>query len=213
MECCMSHHRLDTFEMLLSICNFCRHSNLGTLKGKLRLVISHRVTHQSKTCRLRQVHALSPQPTLSLCGLFRIWTQKLYLAGLGRTPAGNRVFHRACPGYVGHMNHTTSEFAQLERLGNKPRELKNKPIQKNPGDTWHTKKQFFTIQVVPGRAGGGSFKRKKNYKAKKEFAYRMCARYVLIDMTWFKTYCCWLPKLESVKSLYACPLKENQKVA
>ena len=32
------------------------------------------------------------------------------------------------------------------------------------------------IQVVPGRAGGGSFKRKKNYIAKKEFAYRMCAR-------------------------------------
>ena len=29
------------------------------------------------------------------------------------------------------------------------------------------------IQVVPGRAGGGSFKRKKNYIAKKEFAYRM----------------------------------------
>ena len=32
------------------------------------------------------------------------------------------------------------------------------------------------IQVVPGRAGGGSFTRKKNYIAKKEFAYRMCAR-------------------------------------
>ena len=33
-----------------------------------------------------------------------------------------------------------------------------------------------SIQVVPGRAGGGSFRRKKNYIAKKEFAYRMCAR-------------------------------------
>ena len=32
------------------------------------------------------------------------------------------------------------------------------------------------IQVVPGRAGGGSFRRKKNYIAKKEFAYRRCAR-------------------------------------
>ena len=32
------------------------------------------------------------------------------------------------------------------------------------------------VQVVPGRAGGGSFRRKKNYIAKKEFAYRMCAR-------------------------------------
>ena len=32
------------------------------------------------------------------------------------------------------------------------------------------------IQLVPGRAGGGSFKRQKNYKAKKELAYRMCAR-------------------------------------
>ena len=32
------------------------------------------------------------------------------------------------------------------------------------------------IQVVPGRAGGGSFRRKKTYIAKEEFAYRMCAR-------------------------------------
>ena len=30
--------------------------------------------------------------------------------------------------------------------------------------------------VVPGRAGGGSFRRKRTIKAKKEFAYRMCAR-------------------------------------
>jgi len=35
---------------------------------------------------------------------------------------------------------------------------------------------LYFLQVVPGRAGGGSFKRKKNYIAKKEFAYRMCAR-------------------------------------
>ena len=32
------------------------------------------------------------------------------------------------------------------------------------------------LQVVPGRAGGGSYRRKKNYIAKKEFAYRLCAR-------------------------------------
>ena len=38
------------------------------------------------------------------------------------------------------------------------------------------KMQIDAVQVVPGRAGGGSFKRKKNYIAKKEFAYRMCAR-------------------------------------
>ena len=37
-------------------------------------------------------------------------------------------------------------------------------------------KVIIYIQVVPGRAGGGSFRRKKNYIAKKEFAYRMCAR-------------------------------------
>ena len=30
-------------------------------------------------------------------------------------------------------------------------------------------------QVVPGRAGGGSFKRQKNHIAEKDFAYRMCA--------------------------------------
>ena len=39
------------------------------------------------------------------------------------------------------------------------------------------------IQVVPGRAGGGSFKRKKNYIARKEFAYRMCARWPTIAMS------------------------------
>ena len=36
--------------------------------------------------------------------------------------------------------------------------------------------QSICVQVVPGRAGGGSFRRKRNYIAKKEFAYRMCAR-------------------------------------
>ena len=35
---------------------------------------------------------------------------------------------------------------------------------------------IYHIQIVPGRAGGGSFRGKKNYKPKKEFAYRMCAR-------------------------------------
>ena len=35
---------------------------------------------------------------------------------------------------------------------------------------------FLKLQLVPGRAGGGSFRRKRNYVAKKEFAYRMCAR-------------------------------------
>ena len=39
------------------------------------------------------------------------------------------------------------------------------------------------LQVVPGRAGGGSFKRKKNYIAKNEFAYRMCARWPTIAMS------------------------------
>ena len=40
-----------------------------------------------------------------------------------------------------------------------------------------------SIQVVPGRAGGGSFKRKKNHIAEKEFAYRMCARWPTIAMS------------------------------
>ena len=44
-------------------------------------------------------------------------------------------------------------------------------------------RQMSHIQVVPGRAGGGSFKRKKNYIAKKEFAYRMCARWPTIAMS------------------------------
>ena len=42
----------------------------------------------------------------------------------------------------------------------------------NMVDKWYLSK----LQVVPGRAGGGSFRRKKNYIAKKEFAYRMCDR-------------------------------------
>ena len=41
---------------------------------------------------------------------------------------------------------------------------------------------IYIIQV-PGRAGGGSFRRKKNYIAKKEFAYRMCARWPSIAMS------------------------------
>ena len=44
---------------------------------------------------------------------------------------------------------------------------------------------YLVLQVVPGRAGGGSFKRKKNYIAKKEFAYRMCARWPTIAMSKF----------------------------
>ena len=35
---------------------------------------------------------------------------------------------------------------------------------------------MYNIPVVPGQAGGGSFQKEKNYIAKKEFAYRMCAR-------------------------------------
>ena len=51
------------------------------------------------------------------------------------------------------------------------------------------------IQVVPGRAGGGSFRRKKNYIAKKEFAYRMCARRPTSAMPkpflcWERAFCC-----------------------
>ena len=34
----------------------------------------------------------------------------------------------------------------------------------------------FVLPVMPGQAWGGSFQKEKNYIAKKEFAYRMCAR-------------------------------------
>ena len=37
-------------------------------------------------------------------------------------------------------------------------------------------KNLYGLPVVPGQAGGGSFQKEKNYIAKKEFAYRMCAR-------------------------------------
>ena len=36
--------------------------------------------------------------------------------------------------------------------------------------------EYIKLPVVPGQAGGGSFQKEKNYIAKKEFAYRMCAR-------------------------------------
>ena len=40
---------------------------------------------------------------------------------------------------------------------------------------WIGRHQHIYLPVVPGQAGGGSFKEKK-YKSKKEFAYRMRAR-------------------------------------
>ena len=43
----------------------------------------------------------------------------------------------------------------------------------------------YNIEVVPGRAGGGSFKRKKNYIAKKKFNYRMYAKKPTITMSNF----------------------------
>ena len=41
---------------------------------------------------------------------------------------------------------------------------------------WKSKTYSMSLPVVPGQAGGGSFQKEKNYIAKKEFAYRMCAR-------------------------------------
>ena len=49
---------------------------------------------------------------------------------------------------------------------------KQKRFEKPPNTRWFV----VCIQVVPGRAGGGSFRRKKKDIAKKEFPYRMCAR-------------------------------------
>ena len=41
---------------------------------------------------------------------------------------------------------------------------------------YHYLDDDYPLPVVPGQAGGGSFQKEKNYIAKKEFAYRMCAR-------------------------------------
>ena len=50
----------------------------------------------------------------------------------------------------------------------------------NPGCLVNKKvedgRSMYILPVVPGQAGGGSFQKEKNYIAKKEFAYRMCAR-------------------------------------
>ena len=81
-------------------------------------------------------------------------------------------------------------------------------------DGWY--RQNKDIQVVPGRAGGGSFKRKKNHIAEKDFAYRMCARWPTIamskfffwvwtkllplhggDVMWFGVMCLWFDFLSS----------------
>ena len=63
------------------------------------------------------------------------------------------------------------------------------------------------LQVVPGRAGGGSFKRKQNHIAEKEFAYRMCANFFWVwtkllplhggDVMWFGVMCLWFDFLSS----------------
>ena len=52
---------------------------------------------------------------------------------------------------------------------------KTKRCLNQRGKLVEVKRVDVAIQVVPGRAGGGSFRRKKTYIAKKEFAYRMCA--------------------------------------
>ena len=48
-------------------------------------------------------------------------------------------------------------------------------LRKHPGPYAYMRRGRNILPVVPGQAGGGSFK-EKNYKSKKEFAYRMRAR-------------------------------------
>ena len=140
--------------MLLSICNFCR------LKGKLRLVISHRVTHpcpiptayfkplrpfpdmnpEAVSCRTWENSSREPcipQRLPRIC-----WAHGLHHLGVCRL----RQLAKSLQSNTFRRN--VKPLAQLERLGNKPRELKNKPIQDNTGDTWHTKKHFFTIWIL-----------------------------------------------------------------
>ena len=63
------------------------------------------------------------------------------------------------------------------------------------------------IQAEPGQAGGGSFKREKNYKPKKGFAYRI----VCDNLDWLNLFSdhpnkvgiCWLchsPQLHATAS-------------
>ena len=73
----------------------------------------------------------------------------------------------------------SSVHRSLLRRDFRYRQLQIAPFQAPARWLWEKEyppKISLKIQVVPGRAGGGSFTRKKNYIAKKEFAYRMCAR-------------------------------------
>ena len=56
------------------------------------------------------------------------------------------------------------------------REIKQPAIKTAEDMQVNLKLNQYAVPVVPGQAGGGSFQKEKNYIAKKEFAYRMCAR-------------------------------------
>ena len=76
-----------------------------------------------------------------------------------------------------------------------------------PGQEEVSVQDLQLLQVVPGRAGGGSFKRKQNHIAEKEFAYRMCANFFWVwtkllplhggDVMWFGVMCLWFDFLSS----------------
>ena len=68
---------------------------------------------------------------------------------------------------------TGRERWKLQKMTRGMSKSEGKKRWSNRPDIWLCK---IIWQVVPGRAGGGSFRRKKNCIAKKEFAYRMCAR-------------------------------------
>ena len=83
--------------------------------------------------------------------------------------------------WMGYLEMQSCILPAIKHSGKNPPQLL---VSRNmtASETW-CRSERNTIQVVPGRAGGGSFKRKKNYIAKKEFAHRMCARWPTIAMS------------------------------
>ena len=102
----------------------------------------------------------------------------------GRIPA-RRIFCGKRPGmwkrstasYVNLQSHWTQDAFYLRKHKESGRVAAIRVfLEKRYGILGGWRERHVNLQVVPGRAGGGSFRRKKNYIAKKEFAYRMCAR-------------------------------------
>ena len=89
------------------------------------------------------------------------------------SPIAAPLLFVAIPGVLKLAAMLSRQVSQFEVLSSSFAFVKTPPLSSADCD----------LPIEAGRAGGGSFKRKKNYIAKKEFAYRMCARWPTIAMS------------------------------